>query len=45
MDGDPLPGRMRRNLGDFQRELLNLAPCAHIAHEWIDRYRTQWSTP
>lgn len=45
MDGDPLPGRMRQNLGDFQRDLLTLAPSAHIAHEWMDRYRTEWSTP
>lgn len=44
MAGDPLPGRMRRNLGDFQRELITLAPASHLAHEWTDRYRTEWST-
>lgn len=45
MAGDPIPGRMRQALGDFQRDLITLAPSAHIAHEWIDRYRTEWSTP
>ncbi|WP_328499671.1 XRE family transcriptional regulator [Streptomyces sp. NBC_00457] len=45
MAGDPIPGRMRQTLGDFQRDLITLAPSEHIAHEWIDRYRTEWSTP
>ncbi|MGI5380717.1 hypothetical protein ACQEV2_42325 [Streptomyces sp. CA-251387] len=44
MAGDPLPGRMCQNLGDFQRELITLAPSSHIVHEWTDRYRTEWST-
>ncbi|MFF9040470.1 XRE family transcriptional regulator [Streptomyces sp. NPDC014892] len=45
MAGAPIPGRMRQALGDFQRDLITLAPSAHLAHEWIDRYRTEWSTP
>jgi hypothetical protein len=45
MAGAPIPGRMRQALGDFQRDLITMAPSAHIAHEWIDRYRTEWSTP
>ncbi|UQA95701.1 XRE family transcriptional regulator [Streptomyces halobius] len=45
MDGDPLPGRMRQLLGDFQRDLFTLAPSAHVAHEWTDRYRNEWSIP
>jgi len=44
MDGAPLPGRMRQLLGGFQRDLIALAPSAHIAHEWMDRYRTEWSS-
>ncbi|WP_431776491.1 XRE family transcriptional regulator [Streptomyces cucumeris] len=44
MDGTPLPGRMRQLLGDFQRDLIAQAPSAHIAHEWMDRYRTEWSS-
>ncbi|MEU9412513.1 hypothetical protein AB0E08_43415 [Streptomyces sp. NPDC048281] len=44
MAGDPLPGRMRRLLGDFHRDLITLAP-PRVAHEWTDRYRTEWSTP
>ncbi|MGA5582951.1 MULTISPECIES: XRE family transcriptional regulator [Streptomyces] len=43
MAGHPLPGRMRRLLGDFQRDLITRAPTARIAHEWTDRYRTEWS--
>lgn len=43
MEGAPLPGRMRQLLGDFQRDLIAQAPSAHIAHEWTDRYRTEWS--
>ncbi|MBZ6204726.1 hypothetical protein KVH17_34215 [Streptomyces olivaceus] len=43
MDGAPLPGRMRQLLGDFQRDLIARAPTARIAHEWSDRYRTEWS--
>ncbi|MER6358579.1 hypothetical protein ABT186_44065 [Streptomyces sp. NPDC001634] len=43
MAGDPLPGRMRQLLGDFHRDLITLAP-PRIAHEWADRYRTEWST-
>ncbi|WP_243088258.1 hypothetical protein [Streptomyces sp. 891-h] len=45
MAGDALPGRMRRVLGDFQRDLISRAPSARIAHEWTDRYRNEWSTP
>ncbi|MFJ4880761.1 hypothetical protein ACIP93_36890 [Streptomyces sp. NPDC088745] len=45
MSGVPLQGRMRQVLGDFQRDLIASAPSAHLAHEWIDRYRTEWSTP
>ncbi|MEU9774541.1 XRE family transcriptional regulator [Streptomyces sp. NPDC047968] len=44
MEGTPLPGRMRQLLGDFQRDLIAHAPSAHIAHEWMDRYRTEWSS-
>lgn len=44
MAGTPLPGRMRQLLGDFQRDLIAHAPSAHIAHEWTDRYRTEWSS-
>ncbi|WP_031487747.1 hypothetical protein [Streptomyces bicolor] len=44
MAGDPLPGRTRQLLGDFHRELITVAP-PRIAHEWTDRYRTEWSTP
>ncbi|SCK63031.1 hypothetical protein YUWDRAFT_06763 [Streptomyces sp. AmelKG-D3] len=42
MAGTALPGRLRQLLGDFQRDLLARAPKA-MAHEWTDRYRTQWS--
>ncbi|AJC61970.1 putative tetratricopeptide repeat protein (plasmid) [Streptomyces sp. 769] len=42
MSGDPLPGRMRQLLGTFHRDLITLAP-PRIAHEWADRYRTEWS--
>ncbi|WP_431984122.1 XRE family transcriptional regulator [Streptomyces qinglanensis] len=45
MSGAPLPGRMRRMLGDFQRELMTRASSARIAQEWTDRHRTEWSTP
>ncbi|MFI0901899.1 XRE family transcriptional regulator [Streptomyces sp. NPDC020983] len=44
MAGTPLPGRMRQLLGDFQRDLIARAPSARIAHEWTDRYRTEWSS-
>ncbi len=44
MNGAPLSGRTRQMLGDFQRDLITLAPSARIAHEWMDRYRTEWST-
>ncbi|MFD3998944.1 XRE family transcriptional regulator [Streptomyces sp. NPDC058583] len=43
MAGTSLPGRMRLLLGDFQRDLLAQAPAA-LAHEWMDRYRTEWSS-
>jgi len=43
MDGDPLQGRLRQLLGDFQRDLITHAP-PRIANEWTDRYRTEWST-
>ncbi|MGW4221488.1 XRE family transcriptional regulator [Streptomyces bacillaris] len=42
MAGTALPGRLRLLLGDFQRDLLARAP-RPMAHEWTDRYRTQWS--
>jgi tetratricopeptide (TPR) repeat protein len=45
MEGAPLPGRVRQLLGDFQRDLIACAPSARIAHEWADRYRTEWSRP
>ncbi|MER6557855.1 hypothetical protein ABT300_08820 [Streptomyces sp. NPDC001027] len=45
MTGAPIPGRIRRTLGDFQRDLITMASSTHIAHEWMDRYRTEWSTP
>ncbi|MFF8293605.1 XRE family transcriptional regulator [Streptomyces sp. NPDC016309] len=44
MAGAPLPGRIRMLLGDFQRDLIARAPSAHIANEWTDRYRTEWSS-
>lgn len=44
MAGAPLPGQMRQLLGDFQRDLIAHAPSAHFAQEWMDRYRTEWST-
>ncbi|MFJ2589667.1 XRE family transcriptional regulator [Streptomyces sp. NPDC087538] len=43
MSGAALPGRMRQLLGDFQRDLIARASSAHIAHEWTDRYRNEWS--
>ncbi|MFJ2627637.1 XRE family transcriptional regulator [Streptomyces sp. NPDC087532] len=43
MDGVSLPGRARQLLGDFQRDLIARAPSAHIAHAWMDRYRSEWS--
>ncbi|MCY0942419.1 helix-turn-helix transcriptional regulator [Streptomyces sp. H34-AA3] len=43
MASGPLPGRMRTQLGDFQRDLFTLAPTDRTAREWADRYRTQWS--
>lgn len=43
MSGAPLPGRMRTLLGDFHRDLFTLAPSATAAHDWADRYRTEWS--
>ncbi|MEU3984629.1 helix-turn-helix transcriptional regulator [Streptomyces sp. NPDC026672] len=45
MEGDPLPWRLRQLLGDFQRDLIARAPSVRIAHEWADRYRTEWSSP
>ncbi|MET8574430.1 XRE family transcriptional regulator [Streptomyces sp. NPDC005012] len=45
MAGTRIPGRMRRALGDFQRDLFTLAPSARVAQEWTDRHRTEWSTP
>ncbi|QCX75472.1 hypothetical protein C9F11_08915 [Streptomyces sp. YIM 121038] len=44
MSGSELPGRLRVLLGDFYRDLLTLAPSTHIAREWADRYRNEWST-
>ncbi|MFF3775627.1 XRE family transcriptional regulator [Streptomyces sp. NPDC002232] len=43
MAGTPLPGRMRRLLGDFQRELLARGPAA-LASQWTDRHRSEWSS-
>ncbi|WP_256341781.1 hypothetical protein [Streptomyces sp. TLI_105] len=43
MAGTPLPGRMRRLLGDFQRGLIAQAPTP-VSNEWTDRYRTEWSS-
>jgi hypothetical protein len=45
MSGDSLPGRLRTLLGDFNRDLLTLAPSATTAKVWSDRYRTEWSFP
>ncbi len=45
MAGAPIPGRMRTLLGDFQRDLFNLAPDSTTAREWADRCRTEWSRP
>ncbi|MFF9705392.1 XRE family transcriptional regulator [Streptomyces griseofuscus] len=42
--GTPLPGRVRQLLGDFQRDLIAHSPSARTAHEWMDRYRTEWSS-
>ncbi|GLF96504.1 XRE family transcriptional regulator [Streptomyces yaizuensis] len=39
MNGDPLPGRMRAILGDFQQELIALAPTTPVARDWRDRHR------
>lgn len=44
MSAYPMPGRMRSLLGDFYRDLINIAPTAAIAREWGDRYRNEWST-
>lgn len=41
--GHPLPGRLRVMLGDFNRDLLTIAPTASTAREWADRYRSEWS--
>ncbi|WP_309506043.1 hypothetical protein [Streptomyces pyxinicus] len=43
MKGGPLPGRMRTLLGDFQRDLITLAPDAWTAQERADPYRTEGS--
>ncbi|MCX4691384.1 XRE family transcriptional regulator [Streptomyces sp. NBC_01408] len=43
MAGDPIPGRMRTQIGDFHRDLFTLAPTDRAAREWGDRYRTEWS--
>lgn len=43
MAGDPIPGRMRTQIGDFHRDLFTLAPTDRAAREWADRYRTEWS--
>jgi hypothetical protein len=42
MDKNPLPGRLRSFIGDFQRNLVTLAP-GRIAQEWSDRTRAEWS--
>ncbi|WP_328913244.1 MULTISPECIES: XRE family transcriptional regulator [unclassified Streptomyces] len=42
MDGHPLPGRLRSLIGDFYRDLLTMAPDTNAAHEWGDRFRTEW---
>lgn len=43
MDGAPLPGRMRTLIGDFHRDLLQLAPSTTYARDWADRMREEWS--
>ncbi|MFB7042716.1 hypothetical protein, partial [Streptomyces sp. NPDC056294] len=42
MEGMELPGRVRMLLGDFQRDLIARSPV--LAHQWMDRYRTHWSS-
>jgi hypothetical protein len=42
MDGHPLPGRLRSLIGDFHRDLLTRAPDSKDAHDWADRFRTEW---
>ena len=39
----PVQGRIRSLLGDFYRGLITIAPSASVAHEWGDRYRSEWS--
>ncbi|MFM9700142.1 helix-turn-helix domain-containing protein [Streptomyces europaeiscabiei] len=43
MDGTPLPGRMRTQIGDFHRNLLHLTPWSTCARDWADRMRDEWS--
>ncbi|MFE5037134.1 XRE family transcriptional regulator [Streptomyces sp. NPDC056683] len=43
LGAEPLRGRVRQLLGDFQRDLITTAP-PRIAHEWADRFRTEWSS-
>ncbi|MFI8194015.1 helix-turn-helix domain-containing protein [Streptomyces sp. NPDC085946] len=43
MDGTPLPGRMRTLIGDFHRDLFQLAPSTSYARDWADRMREEWS--
>ncbi|MFE9812501.1 XRE family transcriptional regulator [Streptomyces sp. NPDC005548] len=43
MDGASLHGRMRSLIGDFHRELFQLAPSTTYARDWADRMREEWS--
>lgn len=43
VDSRPIQGRIRSLLGDFYRGLITLAPTASAAHEWGDRYQSEWS--
>ncbi|BDH10525.1 hypothetical protein HOK021_17040 [Streptomyces hygroscopicus] len=43
MRGIEMPGRMRTDLGDFHRHLLDRAPNSVQAREWNERLRAKWS--
>ncbi|MEO3972646.1 hypothetical protein [Streptomyces sp. CAU 1734] len=43
MDGATLPTRMRTELGDYHRDLLELFPGTAQAHDWTEQVRMKWS--
>ncbi|MGW6457452.1 hypothetical protein ACWF94_16275 [Streptomyces sp. NPDC055078] len=43
MDGTPLPGRMRVRIGDYHRDLLELAPQSAQARDWTELMPTKVS--